>query len=227
MAVGYRLTNFRLKGFSALIDQETVLREILPCVKGLVTDESQLVRAALATQISGLAPGLGKDNTIEHLLPLFLQLMKDEAPEVRLNIISKLDRVNEVIGIELLSQFLLSANVELPKDAQWVRSTSSFGEHNGSSAVWDRADSPPYSPAWCEGDAERNENDGIVDVREKQRGRVDAVGRLFCVGDEEARSILEEAGWDEAVAINLFLEDPRRPIAPRQLDGACSNPDIE
>jgi serine/threonine-protein phosphatase 2A regulatory subunit A len=52
------------------------------------------VRAALATQISGLAPLLGKEPTIEHLLPLFLHLLKDEFPEVRLNIISKLDQVN-------------------------------------------------------------------------------------------------------------------------------------
>ena len=71
------------------------------------------------------------------MLPLFLQLLKDEASEVRLNIISKLDRVNDgellldlyivityifinlVIGIELLSQSLLPAIVELAEDKQW------------------------------------------------------------------------------------------------------------
>lgn len=52
------------------------------------------MRAALANQISGLAPLLGKDSTTEHLLPLFLHLLKDEFPEVRLNIISKLETVN-------------------------------------------------------------------------------------------------------------------------------------
>jgi serine/threonine-protein phosphatase 2A regulatory subunit A len=46
-------------------------------------------------------------------------LLKDEASEVRLNIISKMDRVNEVIGIELLSQSLLPAIVELAEDKQW------------------------------------------------------------------------------------------------------------
>jgi serine/threonine-protein phosphatase 2A regulatory subunit A len=52
-------------------------------------------------------------------LPLFLQLLKDETSEVRLNIISKLDKVNEVIGIELLSQSLLPAIIALAEDKQW------------------------------------------------------------------------------------------------------------
>ncbi|KAF8936600.1 hypothetical protein BGZ58_003983 [Dissophora ornata] len=102
-----------------LVDKETILSYILPCVKDLVTDTSQHVRAALAMQISGLAPILGKEATTEHLLPLFLQLLKDEFPDVRLNIISKLETVNEVIGIELLSQSLLPAIVELAEDKQW------------------------------------------------------------------------------------------------------------
>jgi len=38
---------------------------------------------------------------------------------VRLNIISKLDAVNRVIGIELLSQSLLPAIMELAEDKQW------------------------------------------------------------------------------------------------------------
>lgn len=72
-----------------------ILLRIVPCVRDLCQDTSQHVRAALATQISGLAPLLGKQPTIEHLLPLFLHLLKDEFPEVRLNIISKLDQVNK------------------------------------------------------------------------------------------------------------------------------------
>jgi len=111
----------------------------MPCIRDLSTDSSQHVRAALGSQISGLAPQLGKDATIEHLLPLFLQLLKDEFPEVRLNIISKLEVVNggelfrdtsrsscatdsflfAVIGIELLSKALLPAIVELAEDKQW------------------------------------------------------------------------------------------------------------
>ena len=107
-------------------------------MRDLCQDTSQHVRAALANQISGLAPLLGKDSTIEHLLPLFLHLLKDEFPEVRLNIISKLDQVNAgmsyplpvlvrvsaelpspVIGIELLSESLLPAIVELAEDKSW------------------------------------------------------------------------------------------------------------
>jgi serine/threonine-protein phosphatase 2A regulatory subunit A len=50
---------------------------------------------------------------------MFLQMLKDEFPDVRLNIISKLERVNNVIGIELLSQSLLPAIVQLAEDKQW------------------------------------------------------------------------------------------------------------
>lgn len=83
-----------LKGFSKLLDKEVILARIVPCVRDLSQDASQHVRAALANQISGLAPLLGKEVTIEHLLPLFLHLLKDDFPEVRLNIISKLEIVN-------------------------------------------------------------------------------------------------------------------------------------
>lgn len=58
-------------------------------------------------------------STVEHLLPLFLSQLKDECPEVRLNIISNLDCVNEVIGIQQLSQSLLPAIVELAEDSKW------------------------------------------------------------------------------------------------------------
>jgi serine/threonine-protein phosphatase 2A regulatory subunit A len=124
-------------GFSKLLDKEVILARIVPCVRDLSQDNSQHVRAALANQISGLAPLLGKDSTTEHLLPLFLHLLKDEFPEVRLNIISKLETVNSgtlryhpnkmqvidhpylVIGIELLSESLLPAIVELAEDKSW------------------------------------------------------------------------------------------------------------
>jgi serine/threonine-protein phosphatase 2A regulatory subunit A len=112
-----------------------ILARIVPCVRDMSQDSSQHVRAALANQISGLAPLLGREATIEHLLPLFLQLLKDEFPEVRLNIISKLETVNSggvysicfcfisemipVIGIELLQENLLPAIVELAEDKSW------------------------------------------------------------------------------------------------------------
>lgn len=66
---------------------------------------------------------------------MFLQMLKDEFPDVRLHIISKLEMVNKgkkepgslcltiltiiVIGIELLSQSLLPAIVQLAEDKQW------------------------------------------------------------------------------------------------------------
>ena len=74
--------------------------------------------------------------TTAHLLPMFLQMLKDDFPDVRLHIISKLELVNQgrhhpraqtdsarlclaVIGIELLSQSLLPAIVQLAEDKQW------------------------------------------------------------------------------------------------------------
>lgn len=92
------------------MDQLTVLDKLLPCVKDLVIDTNQHVRAAVASNISGLAPILGKDLTIEYLLPLFLQLLKDEFPDVRLNIISKLENVNEGKSGQVLAILLRTAN---------------------------------------------------------------------------------------------------------------------
>lgn len=48
-------------GFCGLLDRQTLLDEIMGAVEDLVSDASQHVRAALGTQISGLAPILGKD----------------------------------------------------------------------------------------------------------------------------------------------------------------------
>lgn len=51
-------------GFCQLIDRETLLNEIMTSVEDLVSDPSQHVRAALGTQISGLAPILGKEESV-------------------------------------------------------------------------------------------------------------------------------------------------------------------
>lgn len=51
----------QIPGFCNLIDRETLLNEIMTSVEDLVSDQSQHVRAALGTQISGLAPILGKE----------------------------------------------------------------------------------------------------------------------------------------------------------------------
>lgn len=50
----------QIPGFCALIDRNILLNEIMGSVEDLVSDTSQHVRAALGTQISGLAPILGK-----------------------------------------------------------------------------------------------------------------------------------------------------------------------
>lgn len=47
-----------------MIDRETLLNEIMTSVEDLVSDPSQHVRAALGTQISGLAPLLGKEESV-------------------------------------------------------------------------------------------------------------------------------------------------------------------
>ena len=55
----------RYSGFCSLLDRETLLQEVMPSIEELVTDTSQHVRAALGTQISGLAPILGKEKLVE------------------------------------------------------------------------------------------------------------------------------------------------------------------
>jgi serine/threonine-protein phosphatase 2A regulatory subunit A len=47
-------------GFCKLIDRTILLNDVMTTVEDLVSDTSQHVRAALGTQISGLAPILGK-----------------------------------------------------------------------------------------------------------------------------------------------------------------------
>jgi serine/threonine-protein phosphatase 2A regulatory subunit A len=49
-----------------LIDRDTLLNEIMTSVEDLVSDQSQHVRAALGTQISGLAPILGKEESVSY-----------------------------------------------------------------------------------------------------------------------------------------------------------------
>jgi serine/threonine-protein phosphatase 2A regulatory subunit A len=50
----------QIPGFCALIDRTVLLNDVIGTVEDLVSDTSQHVRAALGTQISGLAPILGK-----------------------------------------------------------------------------------------------------------------------------------------------------------------------
>jgi serine/threonine-protein phosphatase 2A regulatory subunit A len=47
-----------------LLDRETLLNEVMSSVEELVSDSSNHVRAALGTQLSGLAPILGKEEFV-------------------------------------------------------------------------------------------------------------------------------------------------------------------
>lgn len=54
----------QIPGFCALVERTTLLNEIMGSIEDLVSDTSQHVRAALGTQISGLAPILGKQEYV-------------------------------------------------------------------------------------------------------------------------------------------------------------------
>jgi serine/threonine-protein phosphatase 2A regulatory subunit A len=56
----------QIPGFCALVERSTLLNEIMGSIEDLVSDTSQHVRAALGTQISGLAPILGKQEYVSH-----------------------------------------------------------------------------------------------------------------------------------------------------------------
>lgn len=95
------------------------VRDILPIVREHVSDNSQHVRAALASNIMGLAPVVGVDVTVKHLVEVVLALLKDEFPDVRLNVISRLDKVSFIMSVDTLSRELLPAIVELAEDKNW------------------------------------------------------------------------------------------------------------
>ncbi|SCU90906.1 LADA_0F07052g1_1 [Lachancea dasiensis] len=110
----------QLPGFAKLLNNpQVVLKKVLPAVQNLSMDESELVRASLASEITNLAPLVPKQDAIDSLIPILLNMLKDEYPDVRLNIIAKLKVVNEVVGIDLLSESLLPAITELAKDVNW------------------------------------------------------------------------------------------------------------
>ncbi|KAL3338529.1 hypothetical protein AABB24_027583 [Solanum stoloniferum] len=138
--VRYMVAN-QLYELCEAVGPETIRTDLVPAYVRLLRNNEAEVRIAAAgkaTKFSQiLSPELSiehilpcvKDATIEHLFPIFLSLLKDEFPDVRLNIISKLDQVNQsisqsvnqVIGIDLLSQSLLPAIVELAEEHWRVR----------------------------------------------------------------------------------------------------------
>jgi serine/threonine-protein phosphatase 2A regulatory subunit A len=124
--------------------KNTIVEVIIPTAQKLAIDSSEFVRSFFALEVNKLAPLLGRDETVQYLLPLLLTLLRDSNSEVivsyvcscapfcplhscsilppiqvRLNVISGLDSINDVIGIELLSQSLLPAVTELAQDPKW------------------------------------------------------------------------------------------------------------
>lgn len=133
----------RLALICSFLRKGTIVSRVIPAVQRLVTDSSEHVRASLASVVNGLATSLGKEDTVERLLPILLLLLRDEvsevrshpnkysssfyrlicstsiSPQVRLNIISNLDAMNSVVSVDLLSQSLLPAIVDLAEDGKW------------------------------------------------------------------------------------------------------------
>ncbi|SCU96514.1 LAMI_0F06810g1_1 [Lachancea mirantina] len=106
--------------FSELLgDSQVIVKSMLPTIQNLSMDESEAVRASLASEVTNLAPLLPKKEAVDSLIPILLNMLKDEFPEVRLNIIAKLKVVNDVVGIDPLSESLLPAITELAKDVNW------------------------------------------------------------------------------------------------------------
>ena len=101
------------------LSRTSVSKRLVKKVGILTEDESEHVRAALGMVATELAPYLGKDATISDLVPQVLLLLRDTTSEVRLNVISSLGALNEVIGVDLLSQSLFPAIIDLAEDGKW------------------------------------------------------------------------------------------------------------
>lgn len=71
-----------LAAVSQSFSPQLVIDRIIPTAQRLVSDSSEFVRASFASEISLLAPFLGKENTVQLLLPILLALLRDEVSEV-------------------------------------------------------------------------------------------------------------------------------------------------
>ncbi len=94
-------------------------KRLVKKVTVLTEDDSENVRSALGMVATELASYLGKEATITDLVPPVLLLLRDTTSEVRLNVISSLGALNEVIGVDLLSQSLFPAIIDLAEDGKW------------------------------------------------------------------------------------------------------------
>ncbi|CEL92259.1 unnamed protein product [Vitrella brassicaformis CCMP3155] len=94
-------------------------RSTIETLNKLVTDQTSLVRGALATTVLELAPIFEQDLTLEHLMPIIIALLRDQVPEVRLRVLASVDKIANVVGVENFHEALLPAVVELAGDKQW------------------------------------------------------------------------------------------------------------
>ena len=69
--------------FSKFVSKTAILEKLLPCMNSLVSDPSEHVRSALASEIMGMA-SFDKASTATHLIPLYLRLLKDTSSDVRI-----------------------------------------------------------------------------------------------------------------------------------------------
>lgn len=67
-----------------------LVETVIPSAQRLSTDPSEFVRSFFATEVSLLAPLLGKEDTLAHLIPLLHTLLKDANSEVRLYLFAQI-----------------------------------------------------------------------------------------------------------------------------------------
>ncbi|KAL4475589.1 hypothetical protein ABPG72_009278 [Tetrahymena utriculariae] len=107
------------------MEQDEIIRDLIPIVKKLSGDPQNYVRTSLSSSFMGLSQFLGKKNTTELILPIFVQLLQDTDSDVRISLFKSLNQITSVLGIESLSQQIVPALTELAQDKNWrIRSSS-------------------------------------------------------------------------------------------------------
>lgn len=114
-AAAYRLADI-VRMLSAAPVQRAAL---VASINTLVDDDSDHVRAAVASVLLGLVPALGASAAIESVLPLFLRLIKDRSPQIRLNALARVDALATAVPIKTVIASLLPAVSELAADKNW------------------------------------------------------------------------------------------------------------
>lgn len=101
------------------------LMAIVSALVGLVSDQGQPVRAALAQALGPVSVRLGRETTNEKLLKHICDLMKDESHDVRLNIVSHAGTFCNVLGADVFMHNLLQQVLDLIRDNHWrIRKTA-------------------------------------------------------------------------------------------------------